>query len=75
MSPIKRGIDYEGEVGKAYYEKMALDCHPVEVKSAGLILHTKHSYLRASIDGVVFDASASPVFGLLDIKCLHAFFT
>ena len=53
---------------------MALDGQPVEVESAGLVLHTKYRYLGASPDGIVFDVSAHPRFGLLEVKCpRHAF--
>ena len=65
---------HEEDARKAYCAKMKLG-QPVEVESAGLVLHTKYSYLGASPDGVVFDASAHPRFGLLEVKCPNRAFS
>ena len=74
VAAIRHGIDHEEDARKVYCEKMKLG-QPVEVESAGLVLHTKYSYLGASPDGVVFDASAHPRFGLLEIKCPYRAFS
>ena len=39
------------------------------MRRCGLVLDTDHRYLGASPDGKVFDATAIPRFGLLEVKC------
>ena len=48
---------------------------PVAVRSCGLVLDTNHRYLGASPDGMVFDSTASPRYGLLEIKCPFSAYT
>ena len=49
-------------------QKAAAGC-PVSVRQCGLVLDTDHRYLGASPNGMVFDASAIPRFGLLEVEC------
>ena len=71
---IRHGIEYEEIARKAYSQKMASDGRRVYVQPAGLVLHTRFQFIGASPDGIVFDESASPRFGLLEVKCPYTAF-
>ena len=66
---IKQGQQFEHTAVNAYLKGMAEIGRPVHVQECGLVLHTRLSYLGASPDGMVFDSSAKPRFGLLEVKC------
>ena len=62
--------------GRAH-EKDAVACHSadktssgtsVRIQDCGLVLSTDYRYIRASPDGVVFDKSAKPHFGLQELN-------
>ena len=42
---------------------------PVSVRQCGLVIDMDRCYLGASLDGTVFDTTANPRFGLLEVKC------
>lgn len=61
---MKRGIDLEPEVLHQYS-----DLCNVNVLPSGFIVHPDASYLGASPDARVYDPTATPPFGLAEVKC------
>ena len=65
---IKHGQQMECIARDAYCELMTEARMPALVKDCGISLHTSYRYLGASPDGLVYDASASHPYGLVEIK-------
>ncbi|XP_072562284.1 uncharacterized protein [Paramormyrops kingsleyae] len=61
---MRRGIDMEPLVVKEYCVLKNANYSP-----CGFIVHPDAPWLGSSPDGVIFDPSGNPPFGLLDIKC------
>lgn len=72
---IAHGRAHEKEAVERYVADKRTSGTPVRVRGCGLVLSTQHRYIGASPDGVVFDKSAKPHFGLLEVKCPYSPFT
>ena len=74
VSAIKHGKENEGVALSQYVAEMAERGQPVSVRSCGLVLDTNHRFLGASPDGMVYDSTARPRYGLLEVKCPYSAF-
>ncbi|XP_049339471.1 uncharacterized protein LOC125804569 isoform X1 [Astyanax mexicanus] len=63
---MKRGQELESDVLKQYS-----DARNVSVLPCGVIIHPDAPYLGASPDARVYDPTASPPFGLAEVKCCN----
>jgi len=72
---IQHGKKHECDAIDAYKATKAASGQPVCVRSCGIALDTRQRYIGASPDGMVFDRSSRPVFGLLEVKCPFTPFT
>ena len=61
---MKRGIDLEPEVLNQYSDLCNVNVFP-----SGFVVHPDASYLGASPDARVYDPTATPPFGLAEVKC------
>ncbi|KAI2646375.1 hypothetical protein H4Q32_028342 [Labeo rohita] len=61
---MRRGAEMESEVTVEYSKLKNVNYSP-----CGLIIHPNAPWLGASPDGVVFDPTDNPQFGLVEIKC------
>ncbi len=61
---MRRGIDMEPLAVKEYCTLKNVNCSP-----CGFIVHPDALWLGSSPDGVIFDPSGNPPFGLLEVKC------
>ena len=61
---MKRGAQMEFEAANEYSK-----CTNVNYSPCGLVVHPQTPWLGTSPDGLVFDPSATPQFGLVEIKC------
>ncbi len=61
---MRRGIDMEPLAVKEYCTLKNVNCSP-----CGFIVHPDAPWLGSSPDGVIFDPSGNPPFGLLEVKC------
>lgn len=66
---IQHGKKHESVAIKDYVAAMAARDQPVHVRECGIALHPCYQYIGASPDGMVFDPSVQPRFGLLEVKC------
>ena len=74
VASIQHGRKYEGAAIKEYTSRKSAEGTPVVVRQCGMASHTQFRFLGASPDGMVFDQTASPRFGLLEVKCPYAAF-
>ena len=68
------GRNFEKTAVEVYLASKAEQGNPVKVRECGFSLHPAFRFLGASPDRVVFDASATPRYGLLEVKCPHSAF-
>ena len=68
---IRHGREMEPQAVQAYKKEKREAGNPVEVRGCGGVLQTQFQYIGASPDGLVFDETASPRYGLLEVKCPH----
>lgn len=61
---MRRGTDMEFAVAMEYCRMKN-----VSYTSCGLVIHPDAPWLGASSDGFIFDPTAQPPFGLVEIKC------
>lgn len=61
---MKRGVQMEFHAANEYSK-----CTNVNYQPCDLVSHPETPWLGASVDGLVFDPSATPQFGLVEIKC------
>ncbi|KAL7859962.1 hypothetical protein SRHO_G00151090 [Serrasalmus rhombeus] len=61
---MKRGLEMESGAASEYCRILNVNYTP-----CGLIIHPDAPWLGASPDGVVFDPTEYPQFGLVEIKC------
>ncbi|KAL7859107.1 hypothetical protein SRHO_G00142540 [Serrasalmus rhombeus] len=61
---MKRGLEMESGAASEYCRILNVNYTP-----CGLIIHPDAPWLGASSDGVVFDPTEYPQFGLVEIKC------
>ena len=71
---IVHGRNFEKTAVEVYLASKAEQGNPVKVRECGVSLHPAFRFLGASPDRVVFDASATPRYGLLEVKCPHSAF-
>lgn len=71
---IRHGRDFEDVALQAYMECKTKEGHPVDIRRCGLALYPQAQFIGASPDGMVFDATASPCFGLVEVKCPYSAF-
>ena len=74
VSSIKHGRQHEAVAVEQYCLSKRRAGTPVQVQECGLLLHTSLPFLGASPDRIVYDASVSPAFGLLEVKCPYTVF-
>ena len=72
---IRHGIENEEEVVKDYLDHSLQTGKTLTVGECGLCLHPHFSFLGASPDCVVFDETASPPIGLVEVKCPYTAYT
>lgn len=63
---MKRGAEMEFEAAKEYVK-----CTHVNYSPCGLVIHPQVPWLGTSPDGLVYDPTVNPSFGLVEIKCPH----
>ena len=68
---IQHGKAHEEVAATRYVELKSSQSKPVDIRSCGLVVDTSFRYIGASPDRMVFDKSARPRYGLLEIKCPH----
>lgn len=61
---MKRGAEMEFEAAKEYAK-----CAHVNYTPCGLVIHPQAPWLGTSPDGMVYDPTITPSFGLVEIKC------
>ncbi|KAG9266390.1 hypothetical protein AMEX_G19011 [Astyanax mexicanus] len=61
---MKRGVEMESGAASEYCKMLNVNYTP-----CGLVIHPDAPWLGASPDGVVFDPTEYPQFGLVEIKC------
>ena len=61
---MRRGAEMESEVTVEYSKLTHVNYSP-----CGLIVHPDAPWIGASPDGVVFDPTEHPQFGLVEMKC------
>lgn len=66
---IRHGKAHEQQAVEKYKSVKSSAGQPVFLRNCGLVLDTVYKYIGASPDGLVFDRSARPTFGLLEVKC------
>lgn len=66
---VRYGNNMESTAIKKYKEKMHSLGHQVDVYPSGLIVSLKKPWLGTSPDGIVYDPSPDPPYGLLEVKC------
>lgn len=70
---LNYGRDNEDAVAQYYQSYQQNHGHPgTQVFKCGLVVNPKHSWLGASLDRTVYDPSATPSFGGLEIKCIES---
>lgn len=60
---MKRGLEMEADAIQEYCQMKRVNCFP-----CGFVIHPDTPWLGSSPDGVVFDPSENPQFGLVEIK-------
>lgn len=71
---IRHGREHEQSALDAYKSWMADRGKVVHIRSCGVAVHTQFGFIGASPDGMVFDPSVQPRFGLVEIKCPYTAF-
>lgn len=66
---IQHGRRFEDVALQSYVDAKVQAGSPVEVRRCGLALYPPAQFIGASPDGMVFDATRSPRFGLVEVKC------
>ncbi|XP_063043972.1 uncharacterized protein LOC134438351 [Engraulis encrasicolus] len=61
---MRRGSELEFDAAKEYVK-----CNNVNYTPCGLVIHPQAPWLGASPDGLVYDPTATPCHGLVEIKC------
>ncbi|KAL2088077.1 hypothetical protein ACEWY4_016905 [Coilia grayii] len=61
---MRRGSEMEFQATKEYVQ-----CNNVNYAPCGLVLHPVAPWLGASPDSLVYDPTATPCYGLVEIKC------
>lgn len=69
---IMHGRVQEGSAVKTYVASKSEQGSPVSVRACGIVLQPTFRFLVASPDRVVYDASAGPQHGLLEVKCPYS---
>ncbi|KAJ8252146.1 hypothetical protein COCON_G00214580 [Conger conger] len=66
---MKRGLEMEMEAGavREYCQSNLVNYSP-----CGFVIHPDAPWLGSSPDGLIYDPTESPPFGLLEVKCPHA---
>ena len=72
---IAHGRVHEKDAVASYAADKTNSGTPVRIRDCGLAVSTDYQYIGASPDGVVFNKSANPHFGLLKVKCPYSAFT
>ena len=66
---IQHGKMFEPVATREYLSVKKDQGKPVVVRPCGIVLDTDYRYIGASPDGMVFDKSTRPRYGLLEVKC------
>nr|XP_055076863.1 uncharacterized protein LOC129456058 [Misgurnus anguillicaudatus] len=64
---MRRGSEMEFQAAKEYAQRNNVNYSP-----CGLVVHPQAPWLGASPDGLVYDPSVTPAYGLFKIKCPNA---
>eukprot|EP00117_Sycon_ciliatum_P002283 scpid62346/ scgid1957/ len=71
---IRHGKQHERDAVTKYQSVKSAGGQPVSVRDCGLAVDPMYQYIGASPDAMVFDRSAHPVYGLLEVKCPYTAF-
>ncbi|XP_061086400.1 uncharacterized protein LOC133121214 [Conger conger] len=64
---MKRGLEMEAGAVREYCQSNLVNYSP-----CGFVIHPDAPWLGSSPDGLIYDPTESPPFGLLEVKCPHA---